>query len=84
MFAMGEVLKLIFNSYDPAIIETYQETQTMGLKAIVRFMEEMTSKKTGKATHQFMSCLDGPRSWKNMTPEDKEARVHKSGVNDLG
>ena len=78
VFAMGEVLKLICNSDDPAILETDEGTQTMGLKAVVRFMEEMTSKKTGKATHRFMSCLDGPRSWKNMTPEEKEASVQKS------
>ena len=71
VFAMGEVLKLSFNSDNTVIIETDEDTQTMGLKAVVRFMERTTSKKTGKATHQFMSCLDGPCSRKNMTPEEK-------------
>ena len=84
VFAMREVLTLIFQSDDPEINETNEDTQIMGLKAVVRFMEEMLSKKQGKATHQFMPCIDGARSWKNMSSEEKDASVGKSGSNDLG
>ena len=54
----------------------------MGLKAVVHFIEEMLSKKSGKATHKFMSCIGGVYSWKNMTLEQKDAGVGQSGVND--
>ena len=59
VFAMGEVLKLIFNSDDPDIIETDEDIQTMGLKAVVRFMEEITSKKKGnQPTSSSRALLD--------------------------
>ncbi len=61
VFAMEHDLKLIFNeSSDPSTIETTDVTITLGLKAVVHFMEEMISKKPGKATWKFMSVADEP------------------------
>ena len=83
VFAMDQVIKVVFNSEDPAMIETDEDTLTLGLMAVVRFMEELVSTKTGKKTHQFMSCLDGKRSWKNMTLAEKEASKEASAVTDI-
>ena len=83
VFTMDEVLKTIFTSNDPAIIEINKDSQTTGLKAVVRFMEEMLSQKPGKATHKFMLCIDGPQSWKAMSSEEKEASVGRMDTNDL-
>jgi hypothetical protein len=47
-------------------------------------MEEMLSKKNGKATRQFMSCVKGARSWEMMSSEEKDISVGRSSVNDIG
>ena len=79
---MNEVIKVVFNSDDPAIIETDEDTLTLGLLAVARFIEEMLSEGTGKNTRQFMSCVDGKRSWKNMTEFEKESSVMAKATTD--
>ena len=55
VFPMEVVLKTIFEPQDEAIIETNDDTETLGLNAVVRFMEEMVSTANGKVTRHFMS-----------------------------
>ena len=74
VFAMGSVLKMLFGgSNDAAIVETTDDTQTLGLKAVCRLMEEMISKKSGKNTRHFMLVADGKHLWNKMSDQEKVA-----------
>ena len=77
----AELRKALFHPSDESHKETDDEAKHIGQRAVARIRAEMIAKGPGKNTRQFMSCLNGPQCFVNVSEEQKRAGVGKDPHN---